>query len=156
MARQPQRSIQNKADPVTNKETLFAYVTITKVDDAFLAGVTLSERTSTDEGKPYYEPVKVLSLYIDNPDIDSINKAIKYVITQTIWESVGARLLIVRGVQSAFYRGWKFVRQLTPIANGYGMKLEVSHIDRTNKTFSECYALGQDALNRKGSVVAKI
>jgi len=145
------------AEEITENEISHAFITVTKNGEELAAGVTLAERKKLDDGRPYYESTKVLSLYINNDQINSINDAIKYAIAKTISEvPEEKKLLVVRGVQGQFNKSRRLIRRLYPTAQMSGLDLKIFRVKRANRKFEECYDLSKDALNRKGSIVVEI
>lgn len=135
-------------------EVVYIDLCVTKLpDNKFIAGADFKKRD--ENGK--HHTFKVASLYIDNDDIDSNNKAIVHVLFILLDEiPPGTKLVKIKGNNSAFYKRRQLEGKIVRKMAENDFKVTVWHKrDLLNKNHNIAL-LANDALKRKSSVIADV
>ncbi|MNV44689.1 hypothetical protein D3C71_1364570 [compost metagenome] len=141
-------------------EVSYAHVAVLNLRDGRIAvGVRLSKRSLMQDGRVWYEPYAVCSLYYGPSDIrnDSTRQAIP-VIVADILRSVSheTRLLVIKGNTPHFQKYW----QLEPLINAFAIssnrRVKVTQKKHIELSIPELMALANDAVNRGTSLTKTI
>lgn len=139
-------------------EVSFAHVfMMTNAIGHIAVGVELSKRKLTEDGRPYYEPYHVLSLYYSENAPRSLRQTIPIIASDTLrCVDEDTKLLIMRSNVPNF-RQWRYYEELiTVIAVAQGVKVKVNHNMRTPRIRPDIVALAQDAGRRGTSIECAI
>jgi hypothetical protein len=139
-------------------EVTYADIAIEKVDERrIIAGVQLSKRTKTEDGRVYHEPYHVLSLYYDDLRAATINQSITTVCYDALkCVDAESRLVIFRSCSKVFQRYKKFESEIGVLAVPSGITVKVQHKPELRRIISDLMRLGNDALERGFSLDSAI
>ncbi|TKA08067.1 hypothetical protein FA950_06610 [Bacillus thuringiensis] len=121
---------------------------------AYIAGATIDFLNFDDEAKRIYIPYKVASLYINDTEVNSMRKCIKWLLKRLSKEvPEGVTQIIFRSdlphlIRNRYYR--KEIESLT------GAEVFIKHVPMLGNKRNEIRLLANDALIRKNSVIGEI
>ncbi|EEK52990.1 hypothetical protein bcere0004_57280 [Bacillus cereus BGSC 6E1] len=121
---------------------------------AYIAGATIDFLNFDDEEKRIYTPYKVASLYIDDTEVNSMTKCIKWLLKRLLEDIPGGvKQIIFRSdlphlIRNRFYR--KEIESLTDA------EVFIKHVPMLGNKRNEIQLLANDALSRKSSVIGEI
>ncbi len=123
-------------------------------NEAYIAGAAIDFLNFHDEKKRIYTPYKVASLYIDDTEVNSMTKCIKWLLKRLLEEIPGGvKQIIFRSdlphlIRNRFYR--KEIESLTDV------QVLIKHVPRLGNKRNEIQLLANDALSRKSSVIGEV
>ncbi|PEU54120.1 hypothetical protein CN405_24010 [Bacillus cereus] len=123
-------------------------------NEAYIAGATIDFLNFDDEAKRIYIPYKVASLYINDTEVNSMRKCIKWLLKRLSKEvPEGVTQIIFRSdlphlIRNRYYR--KEIESLT------GAEIFIKHVPMLGNKRNEIRLLANDALIRKNSVIGEI
>lgn len=135
----------------------YAHLAIINMQDGRIAaGARLSKRSYTEDGRVWYEPYAVCSLYYDQSTIrnGSTRQAIP-VIARDLLAEVDplSEMMIIRGNTPQFLK----YREHEALINAFApITVKVAHKARLDRSIPELMALANDAMERKGSVTCRL
>ncbi|MED2184374.1 hypothetical protein [Bacillus wiedmannii] len=121
---------------------------------AYIAGAAIDFLIFDDEEKRIYTPYKVASIYIDDTEVNSMTKCIKWLLKRLLEEvPEGATQIIFRSdlphlIRNRFYR--KEIESLTDA------EVFIKHVPMLGNKRNEIQLLANDVLSRKSSVIGEI
>ncbi|HHT7153737.1 MULTISPECIES: hypothetical protein [Bacillus cereus group] len=120
----------------------------------YIAGAAIEFLNFDDEAKRIYIPYKVASLYINDTEVNSMRKCIKWLLKRLSKEvPEGVTQIIFRSdlphlIRNRYYR--KEIESLT------GAEVFIKHVPMLGNKRNEIRLLANDALIRKNSVMGEI
>lgn len=131
-------------------EITFAHIFMMRSEIGHIAvGVELSKRKIADDGRPYYEPYHVLSLYYDEGAPRSLRQTIP-VIASDILRCVDdkTKLLVMRSNVPNF-KQWRYYERLINVFSAtHGVKVKVNHNLQVPRSVPDTVDLAHDASRR--------
>lgn len=121
---------------------------------AYIAGATIDFLNFDDEEKRIYTPYKVASLYIDDVEINSMRKCIKWLLKRLLKEvPEGVTQIIFRSdlphpIRNRYYR--KEIESLT------NAEVFIKHVPMFGNKRNEIRLLANGALICKNSVIGEV
>lgn len=121
---------------------------------AYIAGAAIDFLNFDDEEKRIYTPYKVASLYINDTEVNSMRKCIKWLLKRLSKEVLeGVTQIIFRSdlphlICNRYYR--KEIESLT------NAEVFIKHVPMLGNKRNEIRLLANDALIRKNSVIGEI
>ncbi|MGG2116238.1 hypothetical protein AB1J99_10700 [Bacillus bombysepticus] len=136
-------------------DTMIVDFTVLRIqNEAYIAGATIDFLNFDDEAKRIYIPYKVASLYINDTEVNSMRKCIKWLLKRLSKEvPEGVTQIIFRSdlphlIRNRYYR--KEIESLT------GAEIFIKHVPMLGNKRNEIRLLANDALIRKNSVIGEI
>ncbi|MCU5242623.1 hypothetical protein OCA05_24070 [Bacillus cereus] len=136
-------------------DTMIVDFTVLRIqNEAYIAGATIDFLNFDDEAKRIYIPYKVASLYINDTEVNSMRKCIKWLLKRLSKEvPEGVTQIIFRSdlphlIRNRYYR--KEIESLT------GAEVFIKHVPMLGNKRNEIRLLANDALIRKNSVIGEI
>ncbi|PEL14813.1 hypothetical protein COF37_26670 [Bacillus wiedmannii] len=123
-------------------------------NEAYIAG-TAFDYFHTDEGENrIYTPYKIASLYIDDTEVNSVRKCIKYLLKRLLEEvPEDVTQIIFRSDLPHLIRNRYYRKELESLTNA---EVFIKHIPMLGNKRNEIQLLANDALSRKSSVIGEI
>lgn len=134
-------------------DTMIVDLTVLRIQKGeYIAGAVLDYFSLDEEGECVYTPYKVVSMYIDNPEVNSMNKCIKYLLKRLLKEiPEDVTRIVFRSNLPHFKRNYHFKSELSGLTDA-----EI-RIKQTKKlALKELQLLANDALSRKSSVIGVV
>ncbi|MEK4115615.1 hypothetical protein NST44_05355 [Paenibacillus sp. FSL W8-0919] len=139
-------------------EISFAHIFMMRSEVGHIAvGVELSKRKIADDGRPYYEPYHVLSLYYDEGAPRSFRQTIP-VIASDILRCLDdkTKLLVMRSNVPNF-KQWRYYERLINVFSAtQDVKVKVNHYLQVSRYVPDTVDLAHDASRRGVSLTCKI
>ncbi|MGF9850382.1 hypothetical protein ABHN09_02125 [Bacillus paramobilis] len=123
-------------------------------NEAYIAGAAIDFLNFDDEEKRIYTPYKVASIYIDDMEVDSMRKCIKWLLKRLLEEvPEDVTQIIFRSdlphlIHNRYYR-----KELESLTNA---EVFIKHVPTLGNKRNEIQLLANDALSRKSSVMGEI
>lgn len=136
------------------EEVTFAHISTLKSEAGQIAaGVELSKRRTAEDGRPYYDPYHVLSLYYAGDDPRSIRQTIP-VIAADILRCVDPETTrLIMSSNMPHFRQWRhFERLINVFAASRGVTVKINHDIRIPRKFPDTIKLASDAGRRGASL----
>lgn len=137
-------------------EVSFAHVFMITSEAGHIAvGVELSKRMIAEDGRPYYEPYHVLSLYYSEGAPRSLRQTIPVIAADTLrCIDADTKLLVMRSNVPNF-RQWRYYEaQISAFSDG--VKVKINHNMRTPRERPDVVLLAKDAARRGESLTCEI
>lgn len=121
---------------------------------AYIAGATIDFLNFDNEEKRIYTPYKVASLYIDDVEINSMRKCIKWLLKRLLEEAPGGvTQIIFRSDLPHLIRNRYYRKEIESLTNA---EVFIKHVPMLGNKRNEIQLLANGALIRKNSVIGEI
>ncbi|WP_017150912.1 hypothetical protein [Bacillus bingmayongensis] len=121
---------------------------------AYIAGAAIDFLHFDDEENRLYTPYKVASFYIDDTEINSMTKCIKWLLKRLLEEvPEGVTQIIFRSNLPHLIRNRYYRKEIESLTNA---EVFIKHIPMLGNKRNQIQLLANDALNRKSSVIGEI
>ncbi|MFP3378908.1 hypothetical protein SB767_21260 [Bacillus sp. SIMBA_069] len=123
-------------------------------NEAYIAGAAIDFLNFDDEEKRIYTPYKVASLYIDDVEVNSMTKCIKWLLKRVLEEVPGGVMQIIfRSDLPHLIRNRYYRKEIESLTNA---EVFIKHVPMLGNKRNEIQLLANDALSRKSSVIGEI
>ncbi|MCM3736767.1 hypothetical protein M3215_13295 [Bacillus cytotoxicus] len=123
-------------------------------NEAYIVGAALDFFHIDKEENRSYTPYKVASLYVDDSEIDSMGKCIKYVLERLVKEvPADVKRIVIRSDLKQFIHNRRYREDLNGLIDA---EIRLKYVDRLGKKRNQLQLLANDAISRKSSVVGVI
>ncbi|PEF46330.1 hypothetical protein CON22_13250 [Bacillus cereus] len=121
---------------------------------AYIAGATIDFLNFDDEEKRIYTPYKVASLYIDDVEINSMRKCIKWLLKRLLEEvPEGVTQIIFRSDLPHLIRNRYYRKELESLTNA---EVFIKQVPMLGNKRNGIQLLANDAVHRKSSVIGEV
>lgn len=121
---------------------------------AYIAGAAIDFFHIDKEENRSYTPHKIASLYVDDTEIDSMSKCIKYVLKRLAKEvPEDVKQIVIQSDLKQFIHNRRYREDLADLIDA---EVRIKHVNRLGYKRNQIQLLANDALNRKSSVIGEI
>ncbi|OMD44293.1 hypothetical protein [Paenibacillus odorifer] len=132
---------------------------INQQDGRIAAGARLSKRSYTEDGRVWYEPYAVCSLYYDQSTIrnGSTRQAVPVIAADMLAEvDTLTEMMIIRGNSPQLQRYREYEALINAFSLSHGVAVKVAYKARIDRSIPELMALANDALQRGVSLSCQL
>lgn len=138
------------------QQVTYANVAALRLSDGIriVAGIELSNRSKTEEGRIYHDPYRVLSMMYDDLRVPTVRQALP-IIVRDVLNNVenDTKLVIFRSGLPHFIRRKELEEAVSIYARQRGIEVRFSHIPRLDATVRNIVMLAEDAIRRGSSLI---
>lgn len=126
-------------------------------DGSIAAGIQLSNRSKTDEGRTFHTPYFVISAFYADLRAVSTRQLLPVVVCDVLrCAAVGTRLVIFRGNTPHFQRNKRLREDFGIYGLERGIDVRFMYMPANERTIPDLALLANDAIRRRGTVEAAV
>ncbi|MDM5187864.1 hypothetical protein QUF99_11140 [Bacillus sp. DX4.1] len=123
-------------------------------NEAYIVGAMMDYFHIDEEGNRSYPPCKVASLYIDDTEVNSTTKCIKYILKCLVMEvPEGVTQVVFRSNLPHCMRSRDYRKEVDGLIDA---DIRVKYVHRLGNKLTQLQLLANDALTRKSSVIGVV
>lgn len=150
----------SKLPQLPQSAVTYADIAVTRVESGVAAGVQLSKRSKTEDGRVWNEPYAVMSMLYDDLKTPSIRQALPVIFCDILREvrevDAQTKLVIFRSDAPQFQKQSYYEREIGPYAQQTGVDIKFNYKPRLSLVIWELQLLANDAIRRGRSLTALI